>query len=90
MARGELDTVTGLLDQSDAHVRAAGDGTSDTPAERALRQQAATAYGLLQHAMKAGMEGIRTELGQHRRGKKALRGYDRTECDAGARITRSV
>jgi len=90
MARDQLDTVTGLLEQAEAHARAAGDGAADTPAEHQLRQQAATTFGLLQHAMKAGLEGIRKELGQQRRGKKVLRGYDRTESDAGSRLTRSV
>ena len=90
MTRGELDAVAGLLDQADVQLAAAGDGADDTPAEQKLRQQAATAYGVLQHAMKAGLKGIREELGKHRRGKKALRGYDRTENDAGSRVTRSV
>lgn len=90
MARDDLDQVTGLLEQAESHARAAGDGADDTPDERKLRQQAATTFGLLQHAMKAGLEGIRKELGQQRRGKKALRGYDRTESDAGSRVTRSV
>jgi hypothetical protein len=90
MARDELDTVTGLLEQAEAHARAAGDGATDTQAERKLRERAATTFGLLQHAMKAGLDGIRKELGKQRRGKKVLRGYDRTENDAGSRLTRSV
>lgn len=90
MSRGELDTVTGLMDQADVHVRGAGDGVGDSPEEVALRKRAATTYGLLQHAMKSGLDGIRKDLGKHRRGKKALRGYDRTESDAGSRLTRSV
>jgi hypothetical protein len=90
MARGELDAVAGLLDQADVQLAAAGDGAEDTPEERRLRQQAATTYEVLQHAMKAGLSGLREELGKHRRGKKVLRGYDRTENDAGSRVTRSV
>lgn len=75
IARGDLQCIDALLTQADIQVAAAGDGATDTPAEAELRKQAATAYGLLQHGMQTGLEGIRNELGQLRRGKKVLRGY---------------
>jgi hypothetical protein len=52
-----------------------GDGSSDTVDEARLRKRAATAYGLLKHAMESGLVGIRKELEHTRRGAKALRGY---------------
>jgi hypothetical protein len=90
MTRGQLDSVAGLLDQAEQHLTAAGDGRGDSPAEAKLRRQAASSHALLQHAMRVGLDGIRDELGKHRRGKRALRGYDRTESDAGSRVLRDV
>jgi len=90
MTRGQLDSVAALLDQAQPYLAAAGDGRGDSDAEAKLRKQAASSHALLQHAIQAGMDGIREELGKHRRGKRALRGYDRAESDAGSRILRSV
>ena len=90
MGRGELGAVASLLDQADAHIATAGDGTHDSPTEADLRTQCAQAHALLQHAMQSGLDGIKTELGQLRRGAKALRGYDRAEADLGRRLERSI
>lgn len=90
MLRGELDTVGNLLDQAEPHLAAAGDGRGDSVEEARLRRHAASSHALLQHAMRAGLDGIREELGKHRHGQRALRGYDRSECDAGSRVLRSV
>ena len=90
MTSGQLDSVAGLLDQAEQHLAAAGDGRCDSPIEAKLRRQAASSHALLQHAMQVGLDGIRDELGKHRRGKRALRGYDRTESDAGSRVLRDV
>jgi len=75
MTRGDLQSVASLLDQADRQLQAAGSGQSDSPDEARLRQRAVTAFGLLQHAMQSGLDGMRKELGQARRGAKALRGY---------------
>ena len=90
MTRGELEVVAGLLAAADAHLDAAGEGLDDTPAEQALRRHAASTFGLLQHALEVGMTGVRAELGKHRHGRKALRGYDRSEHDPGGRVTRDA
>ncbi|HEB53919.1 MAG TPA: hypothetical protein ENI87_11760 [bacterium] len=90
MGRGELGAVASLLDQADAHLAAAGDGNSDSPTEARLRTEAAQAHALLQHAMQSGLDGIKTELGQLRRGAKALRGYDRAEKALGRRFERNA
>ena len=90
IGRGELDTIDTLLNEADTHLSAAGDGTADTPTEQQLRRKAAMSFARLQHAMKSGLEGIRDELGKQRRGKRALRGYDRSESDAGSRVTRQA
>ena len=75
MHRGDLQSVESLITQADLQLPIAGDGQSDTPSEARLRQRAASAYGVLRHAMEAGLTGIRKELSQARRGQKALRGY---------------
>lgn len=90
MTRGDLTQVTALLDHADPLLAAAGDGDADTPAEAKLRASAATAYGRLQHAMSAGLTGIRAELQQARRGAKAIRGYGNRERSVGSRVARSV
>ncbi|MBL8752612.1 MAG: hypothetical protein JNK15_04870 [Planctomycetes bacterium] len=75
LLRGDLDGARSLLDIADDHVAAAGDGRSDTAAEAALRIAAASARGRLEHAMKAGLDGLQQELARARHGGKALRGY---------------
>ncbi|MCB9877705.1 MAG: hypothetical protein H6835_08910 [Planctomycetes bacterium] len=75
IGQGDLDRVENLLELADEQLVAAGDGTVDTPAEAALRGEATLAFARLQHAMKAGMDGIRDELARARKGQKALRGY---------------
>ncbi|MGC6486459.1 MAG: hypothetical protein ACON4Z_02355 [Planctomycetota bacterium] len=90
MTRGQLDSVGGLLDQAEQHLTTAGDGRGDSAAEARLRRQAARAHARLQHAMQTGLDGIREELGKQRKAKRALRGYDRTESDAGSRVLRNV
>ena len=75
LVRGDLDRVTSLLDVADEHVATAGDAGTDDPAEARLRATAMGAKGLLEHAMRAGMQGLRDELARARVGGKALRGY---------------
>jgi len=89
MTRGDLQSVTALLNQADEHLRAAGDGSSDTAAEATQRQRATTAYNLLQHAMETGLTGLRKEIGQTRRGKKALNGYSKAAGNTGSRLLKS-
>lgn len=90
MTRGELKAVAGLLTAADAYLDAAGEGLDDNPAEQALRRHAASTFGLLQHALEVGITGVRDELGRHRRGRKALRGYDRSDRETGGRVTRDA
>ena len=75
MSRGDLKSVMLLLSQAEEHLLSAGDSSNDTPDENAQRRRAAVAFGLLEHAMEAGLTGLRQEIGQTRRGAKALRGY---------------
>lgn len=75
MTRGDLIAVAHLLDEAQLQLATAGDGRDDTANEAHLRSQAASAHGRLQHAMKAGLDGLREELARVRRGAKALRGY---------------
>lgn len=75
IGQGDLDRVENLLELADEHLVAAGNGSKDTAAEAPLRREATVAFGRLQHAMKAGMDGIREELARARKGQKALRGY---------------
>ncbi|MFK7740470.1 MAG: hypothetical protein AB8H80_09100 [Planctomycetota bacterium] len=90
LCRGDLQAVHQLLEQADLHVRAAGPGRSDTNAEASLRKLAHAAYAVLQHGMQSGLDGIREELSQSRRGKKVLRGYDRKPAAVGNRVQREV
>jgi hypothetical protein len=75
LTRGDVDGVASLLDIAAGHVVAAGDGQADTPAERALRQQAQGAFGRLRGGMKDGLEGLQGEIVRARQGAKVLRGY---------------
>ena len=77
MTRADLQSVADLLDLAEGHLAAAGDGGSDTAEERELRREAASAMGRLRHAMTSGLDGLRRELGDTRRGARALRGYVR-------------
>lgn len=90
MGCGDLNLVGDLLDQADSQLASAGDGTGDTPEEAALRQRAVTAYALLQHAMKSGLDGIQKELGHTHRGKRALRGYVQAAGRVDGRLIKSV
>lgn len=89
MTRGDLKSVTLLLNQADEHLRIAGDGTNDTPEEGAQRRRAATAYGLLENAMETGLAGLRSEIGKTRRGAKALRGYGNAAGNKNGRLLKS-
>jgi hypothetical protein len=75
LANGDLDRVAALLDVTDGHVRVAGIGAPDDATESSLRSEALSAKGRLEHAMKAGLQGMREELARTRVGGKALRGY---------------
>lgn len=75
LVRGDLDRVTALLDVADDHVAASGDGRPDTVDEQQLRATAMGAKGRLEHAMRAGLQGMREEMARARVGGKALRGY---------------
>jgi len=88
MTRGDLQGVAALLDQAEHQLEPAGDGSHDSEHESRLRNQAVSAYGRLQHAMKSGLTGLRDELGQTRRGAKAMRGYGGAVADLGTRVTR--
>ena len=90
MSSGDLHSITSLLDQADLQLAAAGNGDADTPSEAALREQAVKAYGLLQHAMKSGLDGIQKEIGQTHRGKRALRGYVKAAGQATGKLLKSV
>lgn len=90
MGRGDLQSVTSLLDLADVQLVEAGNGDNDTPDETKLRQRAATAYGLLQHAMKSGLKGINKELGQTNQGMRALRGYVKAAGRATGYLLKSV
>ncbi|MBM3974350.1 MAG: hypothetical protein FJ301_09660 [Planctomycetes bacterium] len=75
LVRGDLDRVTALLDIIDDHVATAGDSRTDTANEQQLRATAMGANGRLEHAMRAGLQGMRDEMERARVGGKALRGY---------------
>jgi hypothetical protein len=90
IGRGDLQSIASLLDQADVQLAEAGNGDNDTPDEAKLRSRAATAYGLLQHAMKAGLKGINKELGQANRGMRALRGYVKAAGRATGNLLKSV
>ena len=75
LVRGDLDRVTAMLDVADDHVASSGDGRHDTIDEQQLRATAMGAKGRLEHAMRAGLQGMREELARARVGGKALRGY---------------
>jgi hypothetical protein len=90
MARGDLQSVSSLMDQADLQLATVGNSEQDSPADTRLRQQAATAHGLLLHAMQAGLDGIKKELGQARRGRKALRGYVDAAGNRAGNLLKSV
>lgn len=88
MARGDLHAVAALLDQADAQLAAAGDASADSAAEAGARSRAASAHGRLQHAMRAGLDGLREEIGRSRQGQKALRGYGQHGLRVGDGVTK--
>tara|TARA_R110002072_G_scaffold174303_4_gene329479 strand:+ start:93032 stop:93421 length:390 start_codon:yes stop_codon:yes gene_type:complete len=90
MARGDLQSVTTLLDQADAQMAAAGNGNNDTPGEATLRKRAVTSYGLLQHAMKSGLNALNKEIKHANHGKRALRGYVKAAGNHPSRLLNSV
>jgi hypothetical protein len=75
LTQGDVDRIAALMAIAGDHVAVAGDGSADSAAERALRQQAQAAFGRLQHGIAAGLDGLAAELQQSRQGAKALRGY---------------
>jgi hypothetical protein len=82
LVRGEVDRAQALLDVAEDHVATAGDGHGDNAHEAALRTSAASSRGRLEHAIRAGLDGVQQELGRTRRGGRALRGYGSTTPDA--------
>jgi hypothetical protein len=90
LTRGDLDTVEALLDVAQDHLSTAGDGNADSPAEQALRSEAMSARGRLEHGMRAGLDGLRDELSRARRGAKALRGYGNATLGIGENLAKSV
>jgi hypothetical protein len=84
LARGDLDQLTVLMDVAQEHLHAAGDGTTDSVAEVALRQEANAARGRLEHGMRSGLLGLQDEIAKSRVGQKALRGYARFSPAAGS------
>lgn len=90
LVRGDLDRVQALVDIADDHVPNAGDGTSDSAAEAALRHEALAARGRLEHGMKAGLAGLQDELARARRGGQVLRGYANPLGGIGDSVTRDA
>lgn len=90
LVRGDLDRVQALVDIADDHVPTAGDGTADSAAEAALRQEAILARGRLEHGMKAGLAGLQDELARVRRGGQVLRGYANPLGRIGESVTRDA
>lgn len=88
MTRGDLHAVAALLDRAGEQLAAAGDGRGDTAAEAGLRSRAASAHGRLQHAMRAGLDGLREEIGRARQGQKVLRGYGQSGLRVGDGLTK--
>lgn len=90
LAQGDLERVSALLEIAEEHLANAGPGEADTAEEASLRDQARAARGRLEHGMKAGLDGIRAELAQTRRGAKALRGYGDASRRLGGNVEKSV
>jgi hypothetical protein len=89
LLRGDLDRVTALMDVADERIGAAGLGHDDD-AEASLRAEALSARGRLEHAMRAGMQGLRDELARARVGGRALRGYAQVAPRAGDSVQRDA
>lgn len=89
LARGDLDGVAALIDLADESLAQMTSGP-DTPEEAALRGQALSARGRLEHGMRAGLQGLSTELATTRRGTKALRGYGDATRALGGRLEKRV
>lgn len=89
MTRGDLKSVSLLLSQAEEHLLSAGDGSNDTPDETDQRRRSVVAFGLLEHAMEAGLTGLRQEIGQTRRGAKALRGYSHAAGKSSGQLLKS-
>ncbi|MBL8751064.1 MAG: hypothetical protein JNK78_18035 [Planctomycetes bacterium] len=90
LAQGDIERVTALLEIAEDHLANAGAGEADTPEQANLRDQARAARGRLEHGVKAGLDAIRAELGQTRRGAKALRGYGDASRRLGGNVEKSV
>ena len=88
---GDLPRVQALLEVADDHTAALaatqGDRTTDLPH---LRQEADAARGRLEHGMRAGLQGLREELGRVRHGARALHGYRDPGHGLGARVAKRV
>ncbi len=84
LVRGDLERVEALLEIAGENLeRAAALGsTSALPPE--LHAEATSARGRLEHAMHAGLQGLREELSRSRQGGKALRGYGQAQGAARA------
>ena len=90
LARGDLERVQALLDIADEHLRALPGHTNDTAEETALRAQAITARGRLEHGMHAGLDGLQAEMQRLRQGAKVLQGYKLQPPGVGDRIAKSI
>lgn len=89
LVRGDLERVAALMDVADERI-AAAPATPDGPVEARLRADALSARGRLEHAMRAGLQGLRDEMARARVGGRALRGYAQVAPRAGDNLQRQV
>ena len=90
LARGDLEQVDALLTVAEEHMGALGAVTQDSAVEASLRHQAVSARGRLEHAMRAGLDGLREEMARARCGAKLLRGYSDPTRQVGGKLHKTV
>lgn len=86
LVRGDLERVAALLEIAGDHLPNVGSGHDDNEVQAAHRRAAAQACGRLEHAMRAGLDGLQRELARTRHGGKALRGYADPTGAVGTRV----
>jgi hypothetical protein len=90
LARGDLDRVAALLDVADEHLRDLPAPADDSAELAELRGRATAASGRLGHGMRAGLDGLRDEIGRARVGQKMLQSYGDPTRGIGGRIESRV
>jgi len=90
LARGDLAQVTALLQIANEHLSRIDGETLADEAFASLRREADAARGRLEHGMKSGLDGLRGELRQARKGAKALSGYRDSTLNLGRRLVRDA